>query len=218
MKVFPKSIFKRGSVRSGFILPLTMLLMTLILLVSTGITNVILRQAKYARTIKNSVIAYNAADMAVACTAFVENTFVNTSSTYGIFPVDRASFPVETANQQEIDETINEINADRLGRTVPLLTDSNEIKCGGQRIFNPTDTQIAYTAFLFTKSDLSTEDGKTSTFNLKLPLSNGEFRCAKVIFSKSPSYNRIVASGYSTCDASAKSRLERTIISSAEKT
>jgi hypothetical protein len=195
-----------------------MLLMTLILLVTTGTTNVILRQAKYSRSIKDSAIAYNAADMAVGCTAFIENTFVNTSSTYGIFPIDRALYPLGNELATEIADTIIEINSDRLTRNVPVIATVDDIKCGGVRVFNPADSQIAYTAFTYTKSDLSTEDGKKSTFNLKMPLSNGEFRCASVILNKSPSFNQIIASGYSTCDASAKSRIERTIVSSAEKT
>ncbi len=194
-----------------------MLLMTLILLVSTGITSVIIKQVGYARTIKNSVIAYNAADMAIACTSFVDNSFVNSSSTYGIFPLDRTRFPLGN-EAGEINETRLEINADRLARGVPLLTSSDNITCGGQRVFNTDDTQIAYSAYTYTKSDLTTEDGKKSTFNLKIPLTNGGFRCAKVIFNKTASFNLIIASGYSTCDVSAKSRLERTIISSAEKT
>jgi Tfp pilus assembly protein PilX len=216
MKVRNNSYKKKGLRRGGFILPLTMLLMTLILLVSFGITSIIVRQARFSRIIKDSLIAYNAADMAITCTSFIDNTFTNSSTTNGIFPTDRNAYPIgnETA---EINDTIAVINLGRDTRALPRLPNgSDDLTCGGKRIFNTSDTQISYSAFTYTKSDLSTENGKTSTFNLKIPLSNGDFRCAKVIYNKSQSFNQIISSGYSNCDASAKSRVERVIISSAE--
>lgn len=201
----------------GFILPLTMVLMTLILLVSVGITSIIVRQAKFSRIIKDSQVAYNAADMAVGCTTYIDNTFTNSSTTYGIFPTDPVAYPVGTAaDQTEINATITDINNGRTTRGVPLLANSNAITCGGFKIFSPAESSIVYTAFTYTKSDLTTEAGKTSTFTVKIPLTNGEFRCAKVILNKSPSYGQIVASGYSTCDTYSPSRVERVIVSSTE--
>ena len=199
----------------GFILPLTMVLMTLILLVSLGITSIIIRQAKFSRIIKDSQVAYNAADMAVGCTTYIDNTFTNSSTTYGIFPTNPLYYPLG-AETAEITETINDINSGRTVRGVPLLPNSNAITCGGFKIFSPAESSIVYTAFTYTKSDLTTEAGKTSTFNVKIPLTNGEFRCAKVILNKSPSFGQIVASGYSTCDTASASRVERVIVSSTE--
>ncbi len=206
---------RRKPLQRGFILPLTMLLMTLILLVSIGVTSVIVRQARFSRIIKDSLIAYNAADMAVMCTAFIDNTFTNSSTTNGIFPTNPTLYPLGNETT-EINDTIGTINSGRLIRGVPSIPSSDSLTCGGVRIFNPADSQITYTAFTYTKSDLSTEAGKTSTFNLKIPLSSGDFRCAKVIYNKSTSFSQIISSGYSTCDASSRSRLERVIVSSAE--
>lgn len=215
MTLLIPQIEKRKPYQRGFILPLTMLLMTLILLVSIGVTSVIVRQARFSRIIKDSLIAYNAADMAVTCTSFVDNTFTNSSTTNGIFPTNPTLYPLGTEST-EINDTIGTINAGRSIRGIPNIANSDTLTCGGIRVFNPTDSQIAYTAFTYTRSDLSTEGGKTSTFNLKVPLSNGDFRCAKVIYNKSPSFSQIISSGYSNCDASSKSRLERVIVSSAE--
>ncbi len=205
--------------RLGFILPLTMLLMTLILLISFGITSIIVRQAKFSRIVKDSLIAYNAADMAVTCTSFIDNTYTNSSTTNGIFPTDPKLYPMGTETT-EISDTIDLINVGRSVRGVPTISavpsNSDAITCGGVRIFNTSDSQISYTPFTYTKSDLSTEAGKTSTFNLKIPLSNGDFRCAKVRYNKSPSFSQIISSGYSNCEPASRSRLERVIVSSAE--
>lgn len=204
----------KSTARGGFILPLAMLLMSLILLVSLGITSIIVRQAKFTRIVRDSFIAYNAADMAVTCTAFIDNSYVNPSTGYGIFPTSDATFSVADS-QLEIDDTIARINVGRTARGIGTIT-LNDVSCGSVHVFSNAETGITYSTTTYTRSDLTTETGKRSTFILSLPLTNGEFRCAKVIFNKTPSFNQIIASGYSSCDATGIHRLERVIISSAE--
>ncbi len=213
-RIFIHFMKKKKVSLDGFILPLAMLLSTLILLVSFGITSIIVREAKFTRIVRDSFIAYNAADMAVTCVAFIDNSYTNRSTGYGIFPTSITPFSV-AQSQSEIDDTIVQTNFDRSVRGLPSIA-LTDVKCGGVRIFDTSVTSIAYSAYTYTKSDGSVEDGKKSTLTLSLPLTNGDSRCAKVVFNKTPSFNQIIVSGYSTCEVNSLHRLERVIVSSAE--
>lgn len=197
-----------------------MLLMTLIMLVSFGITSVIVRQARFSRIVKDSFIAYNAADMAVMCASFIDNNFSNSGTGYGIFPTDPVAYPLATAtttdqSPAEVTATLALVNSGRNSRTLPSIL-LKDINCGGVAIFDDAVTGITYTPYTYYPSSGPSEAGKKSTFNLKIPLANGNFRCAKVIFNKSPHFGQIISSGYSTCEVNATSRLERVIVSSSE--
>ena len=211
-----KSNSKIKVIHSGFILPLAMLLSSLILLVSFGITSIIVREAKFTRVVRDSFIAYNAADMAVTCVSFIDNTYVNPVTGYGIFPTSTTTYDV-AHSQDEIDDTVAKINAiSRQARGLPTSFSLNDVNCGGVHVFTNAETGIVYSSYSYTKSDGTVEDGKKSTFTLSIPLTSGDNRCAKVVFNKTTSFNQIIASGYSACDANAIHRLERVIVSSAE--
>ncbi len=213
-KISTLYVQKRKVIHHGFILPLAMLLASLILLVSFGITSIIVREAKFTRIVRDSFVAYNAADMAVTCVAFIDNNYTNSNTSYGIFPTSTFTYSV-AQSQNEIDDTITQINFDKGVRGLPSIV-LNDVVCGGVHIFSNPETGIIYSSYVYTKSDGTTESGKKSTLTLALPLTNGEKRCAKVVFNKSPSFNQIIASGYSSCDSNVVHRLERVIISSSE--
>lgn len=196
----------------GYILPLAMILSTLILLVSFGITSIIVRQARFSRIMKESFIAFNAADLALTCSMFVDDNYYRTTGLFptGFFPVDVATYPIASTSD-EIAASLSIVNNDKASRGLPAVTLS-DISCGSVPIFDVSKTGATSTDYTYNGS--VTQNGKKTTFSLKLPLSNGEYRCATVIVNKTQSYRQIISSGYSTCDVSDQNRLERVIVSS----
>lgn len=200
----------RKNIYGGYILPLAMILSTLIMLVSFGITSIIVRQARFSRIMKESFIAFNAADLALTCTMFVDDNYYRPSLPSGFFPVDRATY-TSASTSDELAAAVSEINTEKASRGLPSIA-LNDIGCGSVAIFDTTKTNATSTDYHYSGS--VEEDGKKTTFNLKLPLSNGEFRCASVIINKTQSYRQIISSGYSNCDPYDPNRLERVIVSS----
>lgn len=204
----------RKTTYGGYILPLAMILSTLIMLVSFGITAIIVRQARFSRIMKESFIAFNAADLALTCTMFADDNYYRTSGSFatGFFPVDVGAYPVASTSD-ELAAALANINGDKAARGLPGIT-LDDIGCGSVSIFDTSKTNATSTDYTYTDSAGVTENGKKTTFNLKLPLSNGEYRCAAVIVNKTQSYRQIISSGYSNCDPYDPNRLERVIVSS----
>jgi Tfp pilus assembly protein PilX len=201
--------------RGGFILPLTMLLTTLIMLVSFGITSIIVRQARFSRIVKDSFIAYNAADMAVSCASYIDDSYQDSGSN-SLFPSQDVSVYAVASSTNEITAVFADYNTTyRTGHGLPTLG-LNDVNCAGESIFDASSSNITYTAYDYTPAIGSVQHGKKSTFNLTFPLSNGDFRCAKVIMNRTSNYRQIIASGYSTCDTTSDKRLERVIVSNSE--
>lgn len=153
-------------------------------------------------------MAYYAADNALACVTSIEETYVFDAS--GIFPYSSTTKQTE-ANLAEMSEKLNSINQLRSEIDPPLLLLAptiNDIKCAQSNIFNTSVMSSNFEAnTLFTRIipahdsvPEDTEYGITSTFNMKMDVGNGEYRCAKVTVNKTPTFKQIIAQGYSKCN------------------
>ena len=106
------------------------------------------------------------------------------------------------------------VNAQRAAATPALsavaLTD---IKCGQSAIFDVAVSGYAVSPTNYTYNSPSNgpELGKTSTFNMRMPLGDGTFRCAKVTVNKTESFRQIIAQGYAQC-SNTSSAVERAVV------
>lgn len=194
--------------KQGFILPLTLVIVTITLVVATGVTTVLIKELYFSRVSRESSIAYYAADTALACAIYTDDAYVNTPTGLGIFPYDNVVTPTDV---------LVSVNAARASRGLPALV-LNDIKCATSPVFDVTVSNYAVdsTPYVHTFSDSTTETGKTSTFDMKMDLGDGTFRCASVTINKTFKFRQIIARGYNTCDLTSDRLVERAIINTTE--
>ena len=196
--------------RKGFILPFTMLIAVLVLLVTSSVMTLVSKQLYFNRIYKQSQTAYYAADDAIACAIAIDDTYQG-SDGLGVFPSSTT-----TNVTTYIDGVFSYISAQRLDAGLsPSTITRKDIKCGQSSIFNEDSNPIAIaTSTNFYERNLGgagIEYGVTSIYTMRMPLGNGEFRCAKVTINKTPSFRQIIAQGYAKCNESAGS-VERAVV------
>jgi hypothetical protein len=194
----------------GFVLPFTLLICAIMLLLSVSISAILMKQIYFSNIARDSQSAYYAADDALACALSVEETYQDGTS--GIFPYE-SSIVSTTENIEVMQARLEAINALRAAIDppfTPLAAKIEDIKCAQSLIFDTTADLSDFTVETASFS-WNGELGKTSSFNMKMDLGDGTFRCAKVTINKTASYKQIISQGYSRCDRTLGS-VERAII------
>ncbi len=186
----------------GFILPFTMLISSLILLVTGTAMFLLSKQMYFSKVYRQSQTAYYAADDAIACALSVDDEFIG-SDGLGIFP-SSTSTPWETYVQDVIDY----VNTARLADD-PLapIIDTSNLKCGQVAVFDVVQSSFATSTseYVYHYSDPisglpKVEYGIASIYNVRMPLGDGTFRCARVTVNKTETFRQIIAQGYAQCD------------------
>ncbi len=177
----------------GFILPFTMLIVTLVLLVVTTGSNTLAKQLFFSKVYRQSQLAYYAADDAISCAITVDDAYIGIAG-YGIFPGATTDDP-----DTYIDDVLANVNLSRLGGGL-LAINLEDIKCAQVAIFNPaeSDFEVSSTDYEY-NGPSGLELGKTSTYTMKMPVGDDSFRCAKVTVNKTTTFRQIIAQGYSSC-------------------
>ena len=187
-------------------MPLTMVVVTITLAVATGISVILVKEMFFSKVTRESNIAYYAADSGLACAIYTDDAYIDQVSGIGIFQYNDLVTP---------DATLASFNSIRSSRGIPTIALTN-IKCATSAIFVPATTGYAVTNYSRTKSDNSIESGKTTTFNLRMDLGDGTYRCARVVVNKTATFRQIISRGYNTCTTNSKVFIERAVINTTE--
>lgn len=211
-----KIIIKQKIHTRGFILPLTLLVCSIILIISSGISTVLSKELYFSRISRESQLAYYAADDAMMCILMIDNQYIDPATGQGIFPYDSVADPI---NSMQL--TLNKVNLVRQSRGLNQLN-LNDIKCATVPVFNQldqnsggSDFKVDATPFSHTFFGGQTETGRLSTLSMKMDLGNGTYRCAKVKVYKTAKYRQIIVRGFTSCDNS-RQPIERAIINTTE--
>lgn len=187
----------------GFIIPLTLLVTLIILTISVGISVILSKEMYFSQLSRQSQLAYYAADNAMMCTVAIDDQYIDPDTGLGIFSYD------STTPQDVLNKIAKNNN------NIPSL---NSIKCAQAVIFDSNISGFKISDYTRKNSLNVTENGKSSQFSMKMDLDGtGKiFRCAKVTVNKTPMYRQIIARGYTSCDVTSKSRVERAVIDTTE--
>ncbi len=200
--ILHKSIFV---IKRGFILPFTMLLMAIILLVVGTGSKILSKQLYFSKVYRQSQTAYYAADDAVSCAIAIDDAFIGLDG-YGIFPGGTSGDPDEY-----IEAVITNVNNQRLLDGLSTIT-RDDVACAQVPVFDVSESgfTVSLTDYEY-NGPSGLETGKTSTFNMSMPIGNGTFRCAQVTVNKTPTFRQIIAQGYAQC-GSALGSVERAVV------
>ncbi len=207
MKVTPLSILgkKIPALHRGFILPFTMLLVAIILLVVGTGSKILSKQLYFSKVYRQSQTAYYAADDAVSCAIAIDDAFIGLDG-YGIFPGGTPADP-----DVYIESVITNVNDQRLLDGLSTIT-RDDVECAQVPVLDASESgfDVSLTDYEY-NGPSGLETGKTSSFNMSMPIGDGTFRCAKVTINKTPSFRQIIAQGYALCD-SAVGSVERAVV------
>ena len=200
--------------KKGFIVPFAILISTIILAISSGVSAILMKEIFFSRLNRESSVAYYVADTALECAMSLDGSYVDPASGLGIFPYD--------LNSTDISETTGTIKRINDSRGTSFVT--NRIYCESFPIFDGTVSN--FTTSNFTRNLVSggSESGITSTYNMRMDLGytdifgNEVFRCAKVTVNKTAQWRQIIARGYNNCDNSGNTTLERAVVNVTEST
>jgi hypothetical protein len=196
----------------GFILPLTLLLTVIVLTISAGISAVLSKELYFSKLSRESQIAYYAADDAMMCAIMVDDKYLDSSTGLGIFPYDGLADA-----SGYIQSVLNKANADRLNRGFPQINSINDIKCAGVAIFDPATSSFSSVPFTRINTTGATENGQRSTFNMRMDLGDGSFRCSSVVVSKTINYRQVIARGFTSCrNGNRTTAIERAVVNTTE--
>lgn len=198
---------------NGFVLPFTLFICSIMLLISVSISSILTKQIFFSILSKESQLAYYAADDAIACTINIDETY--TKDFQGIFPWDPTSSNDTNDQIALMVDVVNDVNYNRDAAGLPELASSpSNITCAQSDIFkttSPTNFYVEPTNYVRNLSGGGTDEGKTSSFYMRMDLGNNIYRCAKVTVNKTPSFRQIIAQGYSRCD-NQNGSIERAVI------
>lgn len=199
---------------SGFVLPFTLFICGIMLLISVSISTILTKQIFFSIVSKESQLAYYAADNAIACALSIEETYSGTS-TAGIFPSEALDPDTTDDHIYNMMAIVTQVNDTRAAAQLPpLATAPYDIICAQSRIFDtnsPTNFYVNPVNYVRQLGEGLTEEGKTSSYNMKMDLGDNNYSCAKVTINKTPSFRQIIAQGYSKCDRPTGS-IERAVI------
>lgn len=171
------------------------MLSTVILTISLGISFILMKEITFSMLSRESSLSYYAADVALECALSVDSSFVNPDTGIGIFPYDINPL-------HEASTTINNMSA-HVG-----VSDFKNIYCATAPIFDSDVSGFSVASY----DGGMYGQGITSSYNMRMDLGAGAFRCAKVIVNKTPNYRQIISRGYNSCITSGKTLLERAVI------
>lgn len=216
MKQFLKKYKNNIVFGKGFVLPFTLLICAIMLLISVGISSVLIKQITFSNIQRDSQAAYYAADNALACAISVDETY--TYNGKGLFPSDSTSVdPTGDMTIQLLD--IKNLRAAIEPPLMPLADKLIDIRCAQSAIFEVSSVTSDFTTgkpFSRTYPDPMggpdiTELGVATTFKMKMKIDDGTYRCAKVTVNKTATYKQIIAQGYSQCDRP-RGSIERAVV------
>lgn len=192
----------------GFVLPLTLIVCVIILTIATGISVILAKELYFSKLSRLSQIAYYAADSGLMCATMIDDKYIDPETGLGIF---------EYNNLVTSQSVLDKINVSRVvnGQSAITLAD---IKCATSDIFDETATSFAVTPFSRTDTAGNPDNGQTSTFNMRMDLGGGEYRCATVVVNKTSKYRQIISRGFASCNSVFAYPIERAIVSTAEST
>lgn len=204
-------IFKKlRSNKKGFIVPLTLLVSFIILTISTGISVLLTKELYFSKLSRESQIAYYAADNAMMCAKMVDDQYIDPVSGLGIFPFDGLVDP-----NTYMQSVITSVNSDRSAHGFSGIS-LNSIKCATSAIFDASISGFTTLPYTRVNSVGVTENGKESTYSMKMDLGDGTFRCASVLVYKTALYRQIIARGFTSCVVGSPSRIERAVIDTSD--
>jgi hypothetical protein len=211
-----KNIFlqqKKAKMWKGFILPFTMLITTIVLFITTSSMTLLSKQMYFSRLYKQSQIAYYAADDAMACTVMIDDLYVGDDG-LGIFPSDKDLSL--TGVTSYMDGVLTQLKyRDPVFSSVSSLTD---IRCAQALIFDTASTSkfTVNPNYIYRYTDPvsylpATEEGKSISYFMKMPIDATTYRCAKITVNKTPSFRQIISQGYANCDTNGGA-VERAVV------
>ncbi len=211
-KNYYKKIVTRVS--PGFVLPYTLFICSIMILITTSVSSILIKQLYFSKLARQSQAAYYAADNAILCTAMIDETYTDIDG-IGIFPYKKD--PVAATPIDDMEDVLDYVNDHRVAGGYSELAGSlNDIRCAQSDIFDtsPLTSEFTVSPTIFSRllPDMVTiEEGRTSTFDMKMNLGDGTFFCAKVTVNKTATYRQIIAQGYALCDRPEGS-VERAVI------
>jgi hypothetical protein len=119
----------------------------------------------------------------------------------GLFPYDGAVDPAGYMDGVMV-------HVSTLKGSTVLLTD---IKCAQSALPNSATFAASSSPYTYHPSSGPDENGITTVYDMRMPLGDGQFRCAKVTIHKSASFRQVIAQGYSQCNFS-NSVIERAVV------
>ena len=192
----------------GFILPFAILISTLILSISLGVSTILVKEIFFSNLNRESSISYYAADAALECATSIDDNFIGEFG-YGAFQYD---------DLYDATTTLTYVGTSRFSSST--FFSSTTVYCATVPIF---DSNISHLSVADCDNDLFCDDnmggyhGKNSTFDMRMDLGNGEYRCANVTVTKTPNgKRRIISRGYNTCNPGNTTLIERAIINTAD--
>jgi hypothetical protein len=196
----------------GFILPLTLLICTIVLIVSSGITTILAKQVFFSRLSRQSQYAYMSADNGSMCAVLIDDKYYDPATGAGIFPWDRGQDP----NAYML-SVIDATNADRATKNYPSL-DLTMLTCATSQIFSsdPLSSNFHLSDWSHANSLGVLETGYSSQFSMKMDLGDGTFRCAEVTVNKTQHYRQIISRGFANCNKSGSIVIERAVVNVTE--
>ena len=214
MKHFFKKNLKWVWKQRGFVLPFTLLICAIMLLISIGISSVLVKQITFSGLSRDSQIAYFAADNALACALSVEETYSYNGA--GLFLSDPSLVNDWAADVDSKIDSIRLLRENNDPQLFPLAIKRADIQCGQSYIFDTTpsgsDFTVSNIPFARVVPDTGdTEYGVTTSFKMKMKIDDSTFRCAKVTVNKTATYKQIIAQGYSRCNQSSGT-IERAVV------
>jgi hypothetical protein len=190
-----KKINTHSSIKNiqGFILPFTMLISAIVLFIVAGSMALLSKQLYFSKIYKQSQTAYYAADDAIACAVAIDDTYLGADG-LGIFP------SIESGAQQYVNDTLTYINERRDSLGFPTIDSVNDIACAQSKIFDPIAANFAIVGPYTYISPNGPEIGVTSSYDMRMDLGDGTFRCSKVTVNKTATFRQVIAQGYAQCD------------------
>jgi hypothetical protein len=191
----------------GFILPFTLVVCVIILTIATGISIILTKELYFSKLSRLSQTAYYAADNGLMCATMIDDLYLDTTIGLGIFQY------ADTPTTQSVLDTVNARRSSQGLSTITL----NDIKCATSAIFDTSVTGYAVDPFSRIDSEGNVDNGKTTTFNMKMDTGNSVYRCATVVVNKTPSYRQIISRGFASCNGATYAYpIERAIVSTSE--
>ena len=199
-------LFRDNKAKKGFVLPLTLIVCVIILTIATSISIILAKELYFSKLSRLSQVAYYAADNGLMCATMIDDQYIDPDTGGGIFQYNTL------VTSQDV---LNKINSARTTQGLSAIA-LNDIKCATSDIFDATKTNFAVTSFSRTDSAGNPESGQTSTFNMRMDLGGGEYRCATVSVNKTSTYRQIISRGFASCDSVFSYPIERAIVSTSE--
>ncbi len=193
--------------KNGFILPFAILISTLILSVSLGVSTILVKEIFFSNLNRESFVAYYAADVAMECALSLDDNFVGAFGS-GIFPYDE--FNDATSTFTYINTTRN------------TNFSSTTVYCASVPVFDSSISSLESTlceddTFCENEPSPSGYFGMNTNFDMRMDLGGGEYRCASVTVTKTPNGDRrIISRGYNSCNPGNQTLIERAIINISE--